>query len=65
MVEPSGDAADHFHRYPEDMRLLADAGLNSYRFSMERWTWNSNTECQEIRAAPGADRSTEVPCSEM
>jgi len=35
MVEPSGDAADHFHRYPEDMRLLADAGLNSYRFSME------------------------------
>lgn len=35
MVEPSGDAADHFHRYPEDMRLLADAGLNSYRFSVE------------------------------
>ena len=35
MVEPSGDAADHFHRYPEDMRLLADAGLNSYRFSLE------------------------------
>ncbi|MFE2773908.1 glycoside hydrolase family 1 protein [Microbacterium resistens] len=35
MVEPSGDAADHFHRYPEDMRLLAEAGLNSYRFSVE------------------------------
>ena len=35
MVEPSGDAADHLHRYPEDMRLLADAGLNSYRFSVE------------------------------
>ena len=35
MVEPSGDAADHLHRYPEDMRLLADAGLNSYRFSLE------------------------------
>lgn len=32
---PSGDAADSFHRYPEDMKLLADAGLNSYRFSVE------------------------------
>jgi beta-glucosidase len=35
IVEPSGDAADHYHRYPEDLRLLADAGLNSYRFSIE------------------------------
>ncbi|MGO2660375.1 glycoside hydrolase family 1 protein [Mycetocola reblochoni] len=35
MVEPSGDAMDHYHRYPEDMRLLAEAGLNSYRFSIE------------------------------
>ncbi len=33
--EPSGDAADSYHRYPEDMRLLADAGLNAYRFSIE------------------------------
>lgn len=33
--EPSGDAADSFHRYPEDMRLLAAAGLNTYRFSIE------------------------------
>lgn len=32
---PSGDAADSFHRYAEDMALLADAGLNSYRFSIE------------------------------
>lgn len=35
IVEPSGDAADSYHRYREDMRLLADAGLNSYRFSLE------------------------------
>lgn len=35
IVEPSGDAADHYNRYPEDLRLLADAGLNSYRFSVE------------------------------
>ena len=32
---PSGDAADSYHRYREDMKLLADAGLNSYRFSIE------------------------------
>jgi beta-glucosidase len=33
--QPSGDAADSFHRYPEDMRLLRDAGLDTYRFSIE------------------------------
>ena len=33
--EPSGDAADSYHRYPEDMKLLADADLNAYRFSVE------------------------------
>lgn len=34
-VEPSGDAMDHYHRYEEDIRLLANAGLNAYRFSIE------------------------------
>ena len=33
--EPSGDACDHYHRYEEDIRLLAEAGLNAYRFSIE------------------------------
>lgn len=33
--QPSGDAADSYHRYGEDMRLLADAGLTAYRFSIE------------------------------
>ena len=33
--EPSGDACDHYHRYAEDMRLLADLGCNAYRFSFE------------------------------
>lgn len=33
--EPSNDAADSYHRYPEDMALLAGAGLNAYRFSVE------------------------------
>lgn len=35
VLQPSGDANDSYHRYPEDMRLLADAGLNAYRFSLE------------------------------
>ena len=35
IVEPSGDAADSYHRYREDVKILADLGLNSYRFSIE------------------------------
>ncbi|MBI9051204.1 MAG: family 1 glycosylhydrolase [Anaerolineaceae bacterium] len=34
-VEPSGDACDHYHRYPEDIALLAKLGFNAYRFSIE------------------------------
>jgi len=33
--EPSGDACDSYHRYREDMQVLADAGLGMYRFSLE------------------------------
>ena len=34
-AEPSGDACDHYHRYEADIRLMAEAGLNAYRFSLE------------------------------
>ncbi len=34
-VEPSGDACDHYHRYPADIALLAELGFNAYRFSIE------------------------------
>lgn len=34
-MQRSGDAVDSYHRFEEDMRLLADAGLNSYRFGVE------------------------------
>lgn len=34
-VQPSGDAVDSYHRYEEDMRLLANAGFTAYRFSVE------------------------------
>jgi beta-glucosidase len=35
LAEPSGIACDHFHRYRDDIALLADLGLNTYRFSVE------------------------------
>lgn len=34
-AEPSGDAVDHYHRYREDIALIASLGLTSYRFSLE------------------------------
>lgn len=33
--EPSLEAVDHYHRYEEDIRMLSEAGLNAYRFSIE------------------------------
>ncbi len=33
--EPSGDACDHWHRYPEDIRLCAELGFGAFRFSLE------------------------------
>lgn len=33
--EHVGIAADHLNRYPSDIALLAEAGLNCYRFSVE------------------------------
>lgn len=33
--EPSLDAMDHYNRFKEDIQLLADAGCNVYRFSIE------------------------------
>ena len=34
-VEPSGDACDHYHRWPDDLSLLAGLGFGAYRFSIE------------------------------
>ncbi len=33
--EPSGDACDSLHRWPEDIDIVQDLGLNAYRFSLE------------------------------
>ena len=34
-AERSGDACDSYHRYEEDIALLASLGFNTYRFSIE------------------------------
>src|SRR3990170_1465306 len=34
-VEPSGDACDSWHRWAEDVALVADLGFGNYRFSVE------------------------------
>lgn len=34
-TEPSLDAVDHYNRYEEDIKMMAGAGLNAYRFSIE------------------------------
>jgi beta-glucosidase len=34
-AEPSGDALDFYHRYPDDVRLVSELGLNCLRFGVE------------------------------
>jgi beta-glucosidase len=34
-MQLSGDACDSYHRYRQDMELLAGSGLNAYRFGIE------------------------------
>lgn len=48
-MEPSGDAVDSYHRFREDIDLLADAGLDTYRFSLE-WSRIEPVEGQFSRA---------------
>ena len=49
-AEPSGDACDSYHRWPEDIDLVAAAGLNTYRFSLE-WSRIEPEEGEFSRAA--------------
>jgi beta-glucosidase len=49
-AEPSGDACDHYHRYPQDIALLAALGFNTYRFSLE-WARIEPEEGQFSNAA--------------
>jgi beta-glucosidase len=49
-AEVSGDACDHYHRYPADIALVAELGLTAYRFSLE---W-SRIEPEEGEFSRGA-----------
>ena len=49
-AEPSGDACDSFSRWPEDLDLVAGAGLTAYRFSLE-WSRIEPEEGEFSRAA--------------
>ena len=49
-VESSGDACDSWHRWEEDLDLVAGAGLNTYRFSLE-WSRIEPAEGEVSRAA--------------
>jgi beta-glucosidase len=51
IAEPSADAADSYHCWPEDMDLLAGAGFTDYRFSVE-WA--------RIEPAPGVLAPSEI-----
>ena len=33
--QPAGIACDQWERYPEDIRLMKELGVNAYRFSVE------------------------------
>jgi beta-glucosidase len=49
-VEVSGDACDSYHRYGEDIEILARLGLASYRFSLE-WSRIEPEDGEFSRAA--------------
>jgi beta-glucosidase len=49
-TEPSGDACDSFHRWPDDLELLASLGFGAYRFSLE-WSRIEPEEGEWSRAA--------------
>ncbi len=49
-VEVSGDACDAYHRYRDDIALLADLGFTMYRFSLE-WSRIEPEQGEFSRAA--------------
>ncbi len=62
-AEVSGDACDSFHRYPEDIGLVAGLGLSAYRFSLE-WSRIEPEEGEFSTAALDHYRRMAVTCHE-
>jgi beta-glucosidase len=61
--EVSGDACDHFWRYPADLDLLAELGFGAYRFSLE-WSRVEPEEGEWSRAALDHYRRMIDACNE-
>ncbi len=62
--EPSGDACDHYHRYPDDLRQLRDLGFGAYRFSLE-WSRIEPEDGEFSRAALEHYRRMCATCREL
>ncbi len=62
-TEPSYDACDHYHRYPEDIACLAELGLKAYRFSIE-WARIEPEEGHFSRAETEHYRRMLAACNE-
>jgi beta-glucosidase len=61
--EPSGDACDFYHRYRDDISLLAGLGLNAFRFSIE-WARIEPAEGEFSQAALDHYRRVLEACHE-
>ena len=61
--EPSGDACDQYHRYGEDLDLLAHLGFRAYRFSLE-WSRIEPEDGEISRAALEHYRRVCATCRE-
>jgi len=62
-VEPSGDGCDFYHRYRDDIALMAGLGLNALRFGIE-WARIEPEEGEFSQAALDHYRRVLVSCRE-
>jgi beta-glucosidase len=62
-AEVSGDACDHYHRYRDDIALLARLGLGAYRLSLE-WSRIEPANGEFSRAALDHYRRVLATCHE-
>ncbi len=62
-AERSGDACDHYHRYRDDIALIAGLGLSAYRLSLE-WSRIEPEEGEFSRASLDHYRRVLATCHE-